>query len=124
MKSLQEFQFNNIYQLADLIDKSVKAKIEIWNYNLDLFVKTATKFSRYTMLHLYIVTTALNYYHRDFLKNEDMYDEENLEEWYSLFDNYNIEIDKFKFTEDSEIVEWFDRNSDKFEELFFCMADV
>ena len=123
MDELQEFKFNNIYELADLIDNSVKADVQFWNYDTDFFINAATKFSKDSLLHLYIVTTAFNYYRRDFRKNGDMLDENSIEKWYSLFDNYDIEIDEFEFDGDSEIIDWFINNEEKFEALFNYMAD-
>lgn len=123
MNDLQEFKFNYIYELADLIDNSVKADVQFWNYNTELFINSATKFSKNSLLHMYIVTTALNYYHREFRKNGDCIDEDTIGKWYELFENYNIEIEEFNFDEDSEIIEWYDKNIEKFEELFENMAD-
>ena len=123
MNDLQEFKFNNIYELADLIDNFVKAEVQFWNYDTNYFINAATKFSKYTLLHLYIVTTALNYHHRDFLKNGDLIDEESIEIWYSLFDTYKIKIRKFNFDYNLVIIDWFDKNINKFEELFDRMAN-
>jgi 5-methylcytosine-specific restriction endonuclease McrA len=123
MNYLKEFKFDYIYELADLIDNSVKSKVNFWNFDTDYFINAATKFSKDTLLHLYIVTTALNYHGRDFSKNGDSIDEEIIEKWYSLFKSYNIKIRKFKFDQNSEIIEWFDKNINKFEELFDRMAD-
>lgn len=123
MIDLHKFNFNNTYELADLIDQSVKSGVEFWNYDVDFFIKAATRFSRDTLLHLYIVTTAINYYHRDFRENGDLIDEESIEKWYSLFDSYSIKVQKFNFNGKVEIIGWFDKQKDKFEELFDKMAD-
>lgn len=123
MTALQEFKFKNTYELADLIDTHVKAEVEFWNYNKQFFINSATKFSKNTLLHLYIVTTALNYYHRNFRKNGDCEDEESMEKWYSLFNTYQIEIKKFKFNSRQELVAWFEQNINLFTELFDKMAN-
>lgn len=123
MNELQEFKFDCIYELAELIDNSVKADVQFWNYNQENFINAATKFSKDSLLHLYIVTTSLNYYRREFHKNGDCYDEDSIGKWYDLFENYKIEIEEVNFDEGNEILEWFDRNIEKFEELFERMAD-
>ena len=123
MSELQEFKYCNIYKLADLIDSSVKFGEEFWNYNIEYFIHAATNFSKNTLLHLYIVTCAMNYYHRDFLKNGDLIDEESIEEWYSMFANYSITIDKFNFDSEEEIYQWFEKHTIQFEKLFDNMAD-
>ena len=123
MTDLQEFKFNSIYELADLVDNSVKGEVEFWNYDSDFFIQSATKFSKDTLLHLYIVTTALNYHHRDFRKNGGDFEEDNMEKWYSLFDTYQIKVRKFNLNSNSEVVAWFDKQIEKFAELFDKMAD-
>jgi 5-methylcytosine-specific restriction endonuclease McrA len=123
MNTLQEFKFKGVYELTDLIDGHVKAGEEFWNYNEEHFIESATRFSKDTLLHLYIVTTALNYYRRDFRKNGDDWDDEMMKSWYSLFENYQITIKNFNFNGKQEIVRWFDKNVVLFETLFDRMAD-
>lgn len=123
MNILQEFKFQNIYELADLIDNLVKTDIDIWNYNEELFIESATRFSKDTLLHLYMVTAAINHYRRDFRKNGELEDEETMEKWYSLFKNYKIIITKCDFSKNQELTEWFDINLYNFEALFDKMAD-
>ena len=123
MSALQEFKFKNIYELADLIDGHVRAEVEFWNYNEGIFVDAATRFSKDTLLHLYIVTTALNYHRRDFRKNGSDEDDETMQKWYSVFDTYQIKIKKFNFNGKQQLVDWFDRNINAFEDLFNKMAD-
>lgn len=123
MDTLQEFKFKNIYELTDLIDGHVKADVEFWNYNDEYFLNSAIKFSKDTLLHLYIVTTALNFYRRDFRKNGYDEDEESMEKWYILFDSYQVKIKKFNFNGKIEIDNWFEKNIAIFEELFTKMAD-
>lgn len=120
---MQEFKYNNIYELADLIESSMKAGVSFWNHDTGFFIQAATKFSKDTLLHLYIVTTAINYYHRDFRKNGDLIDEERIEKWYSLFDSYAIKVSKYNNNGKTEIIKWFERHIRKFEELFNKMSD-
>ena len=120
---MQEYKHNYIYELTNLVEYSVRAKIHFWNFNIDVFINAATKFSKNTLLHLYIKTTALNYYHRAFFKNGDLIDEDSMEKWYFLFNSYEIKINKFNFDDKLEIIDWFDENINKFEELFSRMAN-
>ncbi|MGQ3014222.1 MAG: HNH endonuclease [Flavobacteriales bacterium] len=123
MIELQEFKFNNVYKLAHLIDGSVKSGVNFWNHNEDAFIQSATKFSKNTLLHLYIVTIAINYHHYDFKKNGELIDEDEIEEWYFLFDSYAIRINKYNFNGNIKIVNWFERHKHKFEELFNKMSE-
>ncbi|RYX84978.1 HNH endonuclease, partial [bacterium] len=120
---LQEFRFKNIYELTGVIDDSVNAKIEFWNYEETFFINAATRFSKDTLLHLYIVTTAVNHYRSNFRNDGDLEDEETMQKWYALFDSYQIEIQKFDFDTDYELVDWFDKNENYFANLFDKMAD-
>lgn len=123
MNALQEFKFNCIYELADLIDNSVKLGFSFFNYNEEFFIQAATKFSKDTLLHLYIATTAINYHHSYFRKDGDCIDEDSIEKWYSLFAGYSIKVRKFNFDSDVEIIEWFNKHIDQFEQLFIKMSD-
>jgi len=123
MSELRELKFKNIYGLADLIDNSVKSDVMFSNYENDYFVKAAAHFSKNTLLHHYIVTTALNYYKRDFRKNWSVMDDEIDDMWYFLFDSYSIKIRKLNLRKDEKIIDWFNSNIKQFESLFTRMAE-
>ncbi len=74
-------------------------------------------------MHLYIVTTLINYYKIDYRANSDFVTEQDIEEWYQLFDLYQIKIEKVKFDVELETLEWFNKNLILFEELFERLAD-
>jgi hypothetical protein len=123
MSELKDYNFAGTYDLAGLINYSVKNQIQFWNYNPKYFINSATNFSKHTLLHLYIATTALNYHNRNFRKNGDVFDEDSMQTWYDLFENYKIKIKEFDFESDDEIENWFNDNFNKFGELFSKMAD-
>ena len=123
MSVLEEYKFNSVYELADLIDKSVEYEVDFWNFNPDYFISAATNFSKDTLLHLYIAVTAMNHYRREFRKNGDLIDEESINQWYSLFNEHSIKINKFEFDNENEIFDWFEENESKFKDLFDKMAD-
>jgi len=124
MESLQEFHYNSIYELADLIDSSVKAEVDFWGHNEEYFIEISSKFSKDTLLHLYIVITATNFYRRDFKKNPELYEEEeDLEKWYILFDTYSIEFKRLNLKQIQSSSEWFETNTEAFFALFEKMAE-
>ena len=123
MKNLKEYKFDSIYDLVSLIDGHVKGGSEFWNYDEELFVECATKFSKFTLLHLYTITTALNYYHRDFRKNGDCIDEEGIQYWYDLFETYKVKYDRFDFEKEEDIYCWYEKSENTFSNLFEKMAD-
>lgn len=123
MKNLREYKFDSIYELISLIDGHVKHGSEFWNFDEELFANCATKFSKFTLLHLYTITTALNYYRRDFRKNGDCIEEDGIQYWYDLFETYNVKYEVFDFETEEDISFWFERNENSFEDLFEMMAD-
>lgn len=123
MDNFQEFRFNNIYKQIDIIDNYVKSGCDFWNYNEEIFINASAKFSKQTLLHLYIITTLINHYHKDFIKNGDLIDEDMIEDWYSLFDSYEIKICKAEININTDIAKWFETNLHEFEELFRKMSD-
>jgi 5-methylcytosine-specific restriction endonuclease McrA len=96
---------------------------EFWNFSEEFFIQSATRFSRYTLLHLYIVTRALNHYHYEFRKNGLDFEEEDFADWYQLFDVYSVEIPKFDLKSGQDPVLWFEDNISAFEALIDRMAD-
>lgn len=125
MHKLREFKFNKIYYLADLIDESVKAGVEFWNFNEEYFIEAAVKFSKESLLHQYIATTAINFYRRDLRKNPESYFNEDVEEWYSQFENYGVDFTReiVDFDDDELPIKWFEENICSFQELFDKMSD-
>lgn len=124
MIGLQEYEFDNIvYEIASLIDGSVTAEVDFWNFNIRIFVSRATTFSKKTLLHLYIVTTTLNHYHREFRKNGDLIEIDDLEKWYSIFKLYNVKINPYNSPDTKEILKWYEDNEDAFARLFDRISD-
>ncbi len=120
---MKEFIFNDIYELASIIDGSVKYDESFWNYNEHLFIKLASNFSKFTLLHLYIVTRALNYYHRYFRKNGDDLEEDDIKEWNLMFTSYKVDVGRCDLSVEDGVLKWFEDNEDAFEELFSRRAD-
>ena len=126
MSKLEQYIFHGVYDLINLVEGHVIFGTEFWNYDEDYFIASSTKFSKSTLLHQYIVITALNSYGRDFKKNADSYDDEYLLEWYDKFNAYNIKVPKIVIDdecEDSGIYEWFLENEEGFCDLFSEMAE-
>lgn len=124
MDELQDYKFNEIYDLAAIIDSHAKYENSFFNYDRTTFVNRASKFSKKTLLHLYITSAALNYFRTKFRKESDLFYEDGaMDSWYSSFKEYNISLRKFKFDGKQNIYEWFQDNVDKFEKLFDKMAE-
>lgn len=124
MSELREYNFNSAYKFADIIDKSVEYGVELFNFNQVYFLKNSTKFSQDTILHQYIVCELLNYFSKDFRRNGDSYDEDEMNNWYELYSIYSIKIEEFDFeNEELDIYDWYCENEENFYTLFDAMGE-
>ncbi len=124
MNELKDYNFNQIYDFAALIDSSARCENPFFNYNRKLFINRASKFSKKTLLHLYITSIALNHFEREFRKESNSFYENGiLDSWYNSFNEYNICISKFNFEGRQNIHKWFQNNEKKFEQLFDKMGE-
>lgn len=123
MTDLKEYKFDSIYELVSLVDGHVKNGSEFCDFDEELFVNCATKFSKFTLLHLYTITKALNYHRRDFRKNGSCIEEDEIQYWYDLFETYNVKHEIFNFEKEEDIFFWYERNENSFSILFEIMAD-
>lgn len=130
---MKDFNLENIYFFADLIDTSIHSERDIltdfYGYDDDQFINSAVKFNKFTLLHLYIVGKITQYYNEYIKDNSDLLcdDDDWLFSIESLFEKYNIEIELFseKYPQPETIddladklVEWYESNDDEFNELF------
>jgi len=124
MDKLQAFNFQQIYQLAGLIETAVKYEEHFWNYNEEYFINAATRFSKETLLHQYIVITAFNHYSRELRKNGDFVGEGVIENWHELFTTYSIPVVKIKidFEDFDAPFKWFEDHQEQLLQLFDKMA--
>ena len=87
-----EYKFESIYLFVDIIYQSVKSEVEFRNFDVNDFIKSATTFQKKSLLHIYVESTSFNYYLRNFRKNGDCYEEEDIDEWKSIFTAYNVSL--------------------------------
>lgn len=119
---MKEFKFNSIYELVSLIDRAVGVQEGFWNFDVDYFLNASATFSKDTLLHLYVVITAFNYYHRYFRKDGECIEEEEAAHWMSLFNSYGVKIDPLDFEREEDPYEWLSKNELQFIQLFDQMA--
>lgn len=122
-----EYKFESIYRFTDIIYQSVKINIEFFNFNLNEFIKSSTTFQKKSLLHIYIECTLYNYFNRNFFKNGDCIEEDEIEEWKDLFETYNIDLDNPDYNQDGYedfdwAYNWFKHNENCFKELFQIMS--
>jgi len=125
MSELVEYKFESIYKFIDIIHQSVKSEVEFWGYNEDEFIESAVKFSKKSLLHIYIQSTLFFYFKRDFNKNGDCIEEEDMQVWLSLFDSYNVFCchKKYNCENNDFAFKWFISNQDCLWDLFSVIAN-
>lgn len=128
MSELSEYKFNKIYDFLEIIDSAVQYETELFKFNEKYFLASSTNFRKDTILHQYIVCELLNHYSREFRKNGDSFDEDQMEYWNELFSSYSIEIQNLDFEDEyldlsEEAYKWYSDNHDKFYKLFDFLAE-
>ncbi|MFN8208945.1 MAG: HNH endonuclease signature motif containing protein [Bacteroidales bacterium] len=134
---MKDFNLENIYFFVDIIDRAVRSDSDVESeflYDEEQFISSATKFSKLTLLHIFIANKLLQYYRIEVYRNSDFLceDDDWLNNIESLFEKYNVKIELFseKFPDpdsiedlDLKFKEWFDDNDDKFGYLFDKIAE-
>jgi hypothetical protein len=72
MNKLANYNFNEIYDLAAIIDHSAKFEESFFKYDKKVFMDRATKFSKKTLLPLYITSKALHYFGNQFKRTNKL----------------------------------------------------
>ena len=122
---MEEYKFDSIYRFLDIVSNAIEEGEEFWNYNEEVFIQSAIKFQKYTLLHLYCCTTLVNYYSRYFKKNEDLIEIEDIENWHYLFEKYDVHYFKHELDDESEVNahDWFEKNYENFCDLFDVISN-
>ena len=121
----QDYKFKSIYQFVDIIYKMVENDFNFWNFNPESFVQSALKFNRCSLLHIYVSSTLYCFYSREFLKDGDLIEDDDIKWWIELFIDYGVKLRKRKcdYDEDNASWNWFKRNKDSFIEFFDVISD-
>lgn len=128
MSELRDFNFNKIYSFAEIIDNAVQAETELFNFTEDYFIASSTNFRKDTILHQYIVCELLNHYSREFRKNGDLFEEDQMKFWQELFTQFSIKIEIVDFENEEldlseEVYNWYQKNHANFYQLFDQLSE-
>ena len=125
--NLQEFKFRSIYQFVNIINEMVESDFDFWNFNGIQFVNSALKFNKISLLHIYVSCTLYNYYSKLFRKNGDCIEDDELEWWINLMEEYNIELQWSGYDPDKDDADaswiWFQKHKNTFLLFFEKIAD-
>ena len=82
MNNKQEpYKFKSIYKFVEIIFDAVENGIDFWNFNTKEFIRSAIKFNKESLLHIYVKSTLYDYYLREFHKDGDLIEEDDTEWW-------------------------------------------
>jgi hypothetical protein len=131
----KDFRFHYVvYELASMVEGSADAPysfVEI-NWKAPPVIKSLCRFSKNSILHYYIFVTTAVYFRRDYRKNADSYEEDEIAEIEDLFQTYGVKLTSYEeFYErrktkldeaDQVFYQWFSSQEGQFEELWETMT--
>lgn len=124
-RKLTEYKFQSIYKFLSIVYMNVEAGVDFWNFNEEAFVKSALRFNRNSLLHIYVASTLYCYYSKEFRKNRDIIEEDGIEWWIDLMKVYKVKITHkdYDVEGDDFVWKWFSQNEDKFIVFFEVISD-
>jgi hypothetical protein len=128
LKKTESYKFKAIYEFANIIYKfvyDVEYEYPYYGIEEDFFAESATKFNKFTILHNFVIYTLYGYYREHVHDNGEEYDEERINWWCDLMDEYGIVLKEPDFDVDDEVDmdRWFEENSDSFFDFFNVISD-
>ena len=126
-RELKDYKFNYVYKFVDIINEAVEGGFDLWNFNGELFVQSALKFNKDSLLYIYVSSTLYCYYMRYFRKDGDCVEEEEVQWWIVLMKVYGIKLSRRGFNLDKDESDtawkWFQKNEDRFIDFFDVIAE-
>jgi hypothetical protein len=122
---LTEYKFQSIYKFLSIVYMNVEAGVDFWNFNGDSFVKSALKFNKKSLLHIYVTNTLYCYYNKEFRRNGDLIEEDDIEWWTNLMKIYKVKLKHKKYDEEKDgfVWEWYIKNEEQFIEFFDAISE-
>jgi hypothetical protein len=136
-KSSRQFVFQRVYDMAALVEESIDNKgslIEL-DWEDSELLRGLAKFSKISILHLYIYGMIAVEHRHEYRKNADMYEAESVGDIERLFDAYSIKylsyaaytspipIEEARSREEDPFYQWFLTQERSFEELWEKLTD-
>ena len=133
--NFEEYKFQYVYEFAQIIQTAIECETMFWNYDESLALEAVTHFRKISLLHIYIYSQLLNYYHHYYRKNGDICDISDYNKWIEIGLTYGISF-KTDFSQyannesdDNPFFHWYQDNEEVFEcpfdfitdEVFFCL---
>lgn len=121
----KEYKFNSTYGFVRIIHEAVEGEFDFWNFNGDLFIQSAIKFNKTSLLHIYVSSTLYCYYLRYFRKDGDCVEEKDVSWWIDLMKDYGVKLTRrgYKYEDDDAAWKWFQKNENEFLEFFDVISE-
>lgn len=125
MSNLVEYNFQQVYKFVSIINDAVEDGFDFWNFNADDFVRSALKFNKTSLLHIYVSSALYCYYLREFRKNGGLIELEDIDDWIEQMKRYDIELTDEGFDDKSDDAawNWFQKNEESFILFFDFVSD-
>lgn len=124
---IREYKFSSIYKFVNIINEMVEDGFDFWNFNEEMFVQSALKFNRISLLHIYVTSTLYCYYSRYFCKNGDCVEDEEVGWWIELMKVYGVKLTRRGYNVDKYGADaawkWFEKNETTFIKFFETISD-
>ena len=121
---LTEYKFESIYKFLSIVYMNVEAGVNVWIFNQEAFAKSALKFNRKSLLHIYVASTLYCFYSKEFRKNGDVIEEDGIEWWINLMRVYKVKVKQDYDVDDEDFVwKWFTQNENKFIDFFELISE-
>lgn len=124
---LKSYRFGSVYRFVNIISESVSDNFNFWNFSGELFVQSALKFNKISLLHIYVSSTLYCYYMRYFRKNGDCIEDDDVEMWIDLLKEYGIKLKRTGYNVDKydadAALKSFEKNESTFLKFFDVIAE-
>lgn len=124
---MRDYKFNSVYEFVNIINEAVDGGFELWNFNGELFVQSALKFNKLSLLHVYVSSTLYCYHSRFFRKSGDSVEEEEVEWWIALMKEYGVKLTRRGFDLDKDggdaAWKWFQKKENSFMKFFDVVSE-
>ena len=117
---LQDYKFKSIYKFVNIVYSYVDRGIGFWNFEGNQFINSALRFNKFSLLHLYVITTLGNHFRREFRKNGDCIEEDEIEWWIEIMKEYEVGLTKrgYKNKDNEDAFTWYQKNEKLFWQFY------
>lgn len=120
-KPSRQFVFQRVYDMAALVEECIDDEESLVELDWDdpELLRSLGKFSKISLLHQYIYAMIAVFHHREYRKNADLYETEEISYLEKLFDAYHVDYLRYAgFTSSVPLKQAASRDEDPFYQWF------